>query len=568
METVGPEYFLNTTRRNITDISSRIDSLEHELNQAFLIIMGIIIMLMQGGFAFIEASCVRCKNAGNALLKNILDTSVTSIAYWTCGFALAFGKGNSFIGWHAYWASSDIEGDYMAFFFFEFVFAATAATLVSGALSERSDFIAYFIYSFIITAFIYPPITHWAWTNEGWLKAGATYSINGVQEVVGFHDFSGSGAVHLVGGTAALVGAIILGPRIGRFHPETGADMMLKGHSVPFAALGAFLLIVGFLAFNGASQLTMTKPGDNVIIALAITNTIIAGSMSAFSALLVRRLVGRNWSVIYTVNGCVSGMVAICGGCDVYRPWGACIVGLIAGIGFNFTSWWVVKLKIDDPVDAVAVHFNGGIWGVIAVAFLSYPNGILIAWDKRSGLMLAWQLVGICAIILWTGTLSAVMFGSMKGLGMFRVSEEVERKGLDIPIHGEHAYPPEAYDDPVGLDALLKLLESGQYTPAQMGSVIKECKDQFTYDVPDTKTNFTTVRRSRLSVTPSEMEIVVKHKDNYKVRKPSFTSSDMEIVVKPNVEVHSRINEAFNMESEKSFSEKPEYIHLQKYKGQ
>ncbi|CAG5130741.1 unnamed protein product, partial [Candidula unifasciata] len=383
---------------------------------------------MQCGFAFVEASCVRCKNAGNALLKNILDTSVTVIAYWTCGFALAFGKGNSFIGWHAYWASSDIEGDYMAFFFFEFVFAATAATLVSGALSERCDFIAYFIYSFIITAFIYPPVTHWAWTNEGWLKAGLMYEINGVQEVVGFHDFSGSGAVHLVGGTAALVGAIVLGPRIGRFHPETGADMMLKGHSMPFAALGAFLLMVGFLAFNGASQLTMTKPGDNVIIALAITNTIIAGSMSAFSALVVRRFMGRNWSVIYTVNGCVSGMVAICGGCDVFRPWGACIVGLVAGICFNFTSWWVAKLKIDDPVDAVAVHFSGGIWGVISVAFLSYPNGILIAWDKRSGLMLAWQLVGLCAVILWTATLSAIMFGSMKGLGMFRVSEEVELK--------------------------------------------------------------------------------------------------------------------------------------------
>uniref|UniRef100_A0A0B7ATC0 Ammonium transporter n=1 Tax=Arion vulgaris TaxID=1028688 RepID=A0A0B7ATC0_9EUPU len=564
------ESFQNETWHNISAILTNINDITNELNQAFLIIMGIIMLLMQAGFAFIEASCVRCKNAGNALLKNVLDTSVTVIAYWTCGFALAFGKGNSFIGWEMYWASSDIEYEYMAFFFFEFVFAATAATLVSGALSERCDFIAYFIYSFLITAFIYPPITHWAWTDEGWLKKGLMYEINGVQEQIGFHDFSGSGAVHLVGGTAALVGAIILGPRIGRWHPVTGADMMLKGHSVPHAALGAFLLIVGFLAFNGGSQLSMTKKGDNIIIALAITNTIISGSMSAFSALVIRRLVGRNWSVLYTVNGCVSGMVAICGGCDVFRPWGACIVGLVAGVGFNFTSWWVAKLKIDDPVDAVAVHFNGGLWGVIAVAFLSYPNGILMAWDRRSGLMLAWQIVGICAVILWTGTLSAIMFGAMKGLGIFRVSEEVERKGLDLPIHGEHAYPPEAYDDETDLDRILKILESGQFTPSQLGHILREGKDLNNYEHPERKVSnqYAGRKRSRgLSITPSEMEIVVKHKEGIgKVRRQSFAPSEMEIVVKPNTEHPSRVNEAFDEESEKNIEESINNYH--KRKGQ
>ncbi|CAG5135012.1 unnamed protein product [Candidula unifasciata] len=541
--------------RNVTDIHTRIDEIEHELNQSFLIIMGVLMMFMQAGFALIETSCARCKNAGNAMLKNVLDTSVSVIAYWTIGFALAFGKGNSFIGWHAYWASSDIEGDYLAFFFFEFVFAATDATIVSGAVSERCDFLAYFIYSFFITAFIYPIVTHWAWASEGWLKVGVMYDINGIQEAIGFHDFSGSGAVHLVGGTAALVGAFILGPRIDRFHPETGADMNLKGHSVPFAALGALLLIPGFLAFNGGSQLTMTNPGDNVIIALAITNTIIAGSMSAFSALLVRRLVGRNWSVLYTVNGMVSGMVAVCGGCDVYRPWGACVVGLVAGACYNFTSWWVTKLKIDDPVDAVGVHFSGGIVGCLAVAFLSYPNGILMAWDKRSGLMLAWQIVGVLAIILWVGVLSAVMFGAMKGLGIFRLSEEIERKGLDLPIHGEHAYPPEAYDDLVTLDRMLKALEAGQLTTTQLGNMVKDGKDFNMYDIPEIKlTNFMAGRkRSRgLSITPSEMEIVVKNKDGLsRTRRPSYAPSEMEIVVRPSLEMHGRVNEAFDEESER-----------------
>ncbi|BFZ05259.1 hypothetical protein BsWGS_08298 [Bradybaena similaris] len=554
------EYFWNTSLyKNLTDINVRLDLLEHELNQTFLIIMAIIMMFMQAGFAMIETSCARCKNAGNALLKNVLDTSVSVIAYWTIGFPLAFGHGNSFIGWHAYWASSDIEGDYMAFFFFQFVFAATAATLVSGALSERCDFIAYFIYSFFITAIIYPIITHWAWASEGWLKVGVMYEINGEQQRVGFHDFSGSGAVHLVGGTAALVGAIILGPRIDRWHPETGADMNLKGHSVPFAALGALLLLPGFLAFNGGSQLTITNPGDNVIIALAITNTIIAGSMSAFSALVVRRLVGRNWSVLYTVNGCVSGMVAVCGGCDVYRPWGACVVGLIAGVCYNFTSWWVAKLKIDDPVDAVGVHFSGGITGCIAVAFLSYPDGILMAWDKKSGLMLAWQLVGICAVILWSGTLSAILFGAMKGLGIFRLSEEIERKGLDLPIHGEHAYPPEAYDDLVTLDRMLKALESGMISTGQLGNMVKEGKDFNMYNIPEMKmTNFLANRkRSRgLSITPSEMEIVVKNKDGLsRARRPSYAPSEMEIVVKPSSEMHARVNEAFDEESESRHEE-------------
>ncbi|RUS75613.1 hypothetical protein EGW08_016639, partial [Elysia chlorotica] len=204
-------------------LETRLDSLETNMNILFLVTMGIIVFFVSG------------------------------IAYWIIGYALAYGDGNSFIGWTK-WASDEVSRIELATFFFQYCFAATAATIVSGALAERCEFIAYFVYSFFITAFIYPVVTHWAWTDEGWLNKGHNYSIDGEYVVVGYSDFAGSGVLHCLSGVAALVGAAILGPRLGRYHSESGTVLPIRGHSVPFAALGGFIPLFGFIAFNGGSQ--------------------------------------------------------------------------------------------------------------------------------------------------------------------------------------------------------------------------------------------------------------------------------------------------------------------------
>ncbi|KAH9518757.1 ammonium transporter Amt1 [Bulinus truncatus] len=469
-------------------VAESLASFKETLDQVFLLIMGNMVLLMQCGFAFLEAGSVRSKNTSNILIKNLLDSFLSGIAYWTIGWAFAFGEGNSFIGWH-FFSTSAMPDSKLAMFFYQFVFAATSATIVSGALAERCEFVAYVIYSFFITAFIYPVVTHWAWTSEGWLSQGLVYEINGVNETINYHDFAGSGVVHVVGGSAAFFGALFLGPRIGRFHKETGTVLNIRGHSVPFAALGGFILIFGFMAFNGGSNLTISKPGDGAIISLAIVNTVLSGSSAAFMSLVVHKfgIMGQHWSLLNTLNGALAGMVAICAGCDTYRPWGAIVVGAIAGISFNVTSYLMIRLKIDDPVDAVAVHFGGGAWGVIAPAFLKYDTGILMSWDRRSGLLLAWQLVGLSAIALWSGGLCCIIFACMKYAGILRVSEEMEIKGLDIPKHNEPAYPLETYGHG-HTEKILTISDDGQLSHVKQGYINGGYKhDLGPYESPEVK---------------------------------------------------------------------------------
>ncbi|KAK6191639.1 hypothetical protein SNE40_003278 [Patella caerulea] len=419
--------------------------LQSNLDQFFLIIMGMIVLLMQCGFAFLEAGAVRSKNSTNILIKNLMDQFVAGIAYWIFGFPFAFGNGNDFIG-YTFWATYELEETKLALFFFQYVFAATAATIVSGAMAERCEFIAYIVYSILITGFIYPVVTHWVWSDNAWLTAGMDYTFNNETVTIGYKDFAGSGVVHVLGGIAALVGASLLGPRKGRFHKGSKTVVPIRGHSVPLAALGGFILLFGFLAFNGGSQLTISNAGDGEAISLSVVNTIISGSMSALVSLIINRLTGTSkWSLLTTLNGALTGMVAICAGCNVYHPWAACVVGFFAAIAYKLINTIVTSLYIDDPLDAVAVHFGGGSWGVIAVAFLHRTDGIVYNWDQASGMALAWQLCGLVTITAWTAVTSVLMFGILKLTGLLRVAPELEAKGLDIPKHGEPAYPTEAY---------------------------------------------------------------------------------------------------------------------------
>ncbi|XP_071509116.1 putative ammonium transporter 1 [Diadema antillarum] len=408
------------------------------MDSFFLLVMSCIIFLMQAGFAFLEAGSVRAKNTTNILLKNVLDVCIGAVAYWAIGYAFAFGgQANAFIGYR-YFFFEGLQSENLSHFFFHFVFAATAATIVSGAMAERTEFGAYFIYSSAITGVIYPIVAHWAWSAEGWLANGP----NGLA----YQDFAGSGVVHCVGGTAALVGAAILGPRIGRYD-ENGKSHPLQGHTVPMTALGGFILFFGFFAFNGGSQASISAKGDGEIVALAIVNTIISAAFSALIAMVIKRVVykGSYWSLLTTINGGLTGMVAICAGCNSVYPWGAAAVGAVSGVTFIAWSSLMEKVRVDDPLDAVAVHLGGGLWGVLAAPILARDSGVVFSFSADAWEAFGWNLLGGTVIIVWAAVTSLILFGVMHCARILRVSPEIEVKGLDIPKHGEPAYPMASY---------------------------------------------------------------------------------------------------------------------------
>ncbi|XP_060559025.1 putative ammonium transporter 1 [Ruditapes philippinarum] len=417
------------------------------MDQFFLIVMGFIIYLMQAGFAFLEAGAVRSKNTVNILIKNALDSFFGGVSYWLIGYALAFGKGNSFLG-YTYFAHSGLPDNMYAHWFFQFVFAATAATIVSGAVAERCDFTAYLIYSTLVTGFIYPVVTHWAWSDEGWLVNGDTYEIDGEIVTIGYNDFAGSGVVHMVGGIVAFVGAWALGPRIGRFDNRTGEPLEIRGHSIPFASLGGFILVFGFFAFNGSSQGSISAEGDGAAIAVAVVNTVLAASGGAFTTLIMNKIKyfgDKKWSFLTTLNGCLTGMVAICAGCNQFQSYMGFVIGIFGGVSYMIFTWLVVKLKVDDPLDATAGNYMYRDFLVVLMSIFSNDLGNFIQMGLRSAYHLGWQLAGLCAIFVWSAILSIILFFTLKKTKMLRVSFEYEMKGLDIPKHGETAYPAEAY---------------------------------------------------------------------------------------------------------------------------
>ncbi|XP_032222678.1 putative ammonium transporter 1 isoform X2 [Nematostella vectensis] len=423
-------------------------ALQKSNDQIFLILMGMLIFFMQCGFAFLEAGAVRSKNTTNILIKNVLDGFLGALAYWLFGYSFAFAnESNAFIG-HWNFAMSYLPLNLFSKWFFQFVFAATAATIVSGAMAERTEFMAYLFYSCLLTGFIYPVVTHWGWDGNGWLSKGLNYDDGGVTVNVPYQDFAGSGIVHVVGGTCALVGAAILGPRIGRF--VNGKPVTIPGHTVPMTALGGFILFMGFLAFNGGSQAQMSQAGDAEAVALSVVNTIIAGAGGAVTALFIKRIVpgaGKNWSLLTTINGGLTGMVSICAGCNAVYPYCALVIGILGGMTYVLWSAAILKMKIDDPLDSCPVHMGGGVWGVLAVPLFNYKTGILYRWNKYSFYAWAWNIVGLLAIMAWSAGCAALMFGFCHLIGKLRVPEDIERKGLDIPKHGEPAYPVVSYGD-------------------------------------------------------------------------------------------------------------------------
>ena len=424
----------------LADLTSAIDT-------AWLLLAAVLVLFMQAGFALVEAGFIRSKNVVNILMKNVLDVTLGSIAYWAIGFGLAYGVSGSasaLFGNGHFFLTGEFS-DYPTWFF-QFAFAATAATIVSGAMAERTKFAGYLIYTVAITAVIYPIVSHWIWDGSGWLSAFAEDPIGDY----GVIDFAGSTVVHSVGGWAALVGAIMVGARRGKYGPDGRVNPIL-GHSMPLGMLGVLVLWIGWYGFNAGSTLGLTGGLAAIAARVAVTTTLAAGA-GASTAMLVSWLRYGKSDLSLTLNGLLGGLVAITAPTATVAPWAAVVIGIVAGVIIVFGVELLDNLRIDDPVGAVPVHLMNGMWGTLAVglfserAYLSDAFGIAdptsygLLLGGGTGMVLT-QLLGIVAVAAWAVLTSLILFGVIRAVIGLRVSSEEETIGLDVGEHGSEAYP-------------------------------------------------------------------------------------------------------------------------------
>ncbi len=412
------------------------------LNTMWLLLAAFLVFFMQAGFALLEAGSTRSKNTVNILMKNLMDFSMAAIAFWAIGWGFAYGaSAGGFIGISDFFLGFDPNeineaggSTLLANWLFQVVFAGTAATIVSGAMAERTKFASYLIFSFLITLFIYPIVVHWIWSGSGWLN-----SENGW----GFTDFAGSTVVHSVGGWAALMGAIILGPRLGRFAAD-GTSQPIPGHNMALSALGVFILWLGWYGFNPGSQLAFSSQADANAISLVAVNTTLAAAAGALGAMYTTWFKNGKPDAVMTFNGVIGGLVAITAPCAYVTPLAAVIIGLVAGPLLVFSASWLESLKIDDPVGAIPAHLVNGVWGTLAVGLFASLEGNTGTVGLFSGggftLMIS-QIVGIVAVAIWTVVTTGVVFYALKMTIGLRVSAAEEEAGLDFDEHGSVAYP-------------------------------------------------------------------------------------------------------------------------------
>lgn len=395
------------------------------LDSIWIVIAAAMVFLMHAGFAMVETGFTRAKNAGNIIMKNFMTFSGGSLSYILIGFLLMFGlSAGGFVGsgvtLGGNWEHLGLGVPVFVFLIFQTVFAATAATIVSGAVAERIRFTAYLIYSIVLTAVIYPVVGHWVW-GGGWL------------ENLGFIDFAGSTVVHMVGGCAALVGAYFVGPRLGKYNADGSANA-IPGHSITMGALGVFLLWFGWFGFNGGSTLTAFDPD----LGLIIVNTNISAAAAAVMAMAVTWLKYRKPDVSMTLNGALAGLVAITAGCASVDFVGAAIIGLIAGILVVYSVEFLdQRLRIDDPVGAVSVHGTCGAFGTMMIGLFAVDGGLFYGGGAA---LLGVQVLGVLGTLAWILLTTAVLFGILKASGKLRVSREEEIRGLDVKEHGMEAY--------------------------------------------------------------------------------------------------------------------------------
>jgi Amt family ammonium transporter len=377
-----------------------------------------LVFFMQAGFAMVEAGFTRAKNACNIIMKNLMDFSIGTLSFWMIGFGLMFGV--TYKGWFGtsdFFFDGGSSGFNWAFLIFQTVFCATAATIVSGAMAERTKYSSYLIYTVAITVIVYPIFGSWAW--------GSLFSGSGWLEGLGFTDFAGSTVVHSIGGWCALAGAIVLGPRLGKYG-KNGKVTPIPGHNIPMAALGVFILWLGWFGFNPGST-TMIGNGEFALVAV---NTNLAAAAGAIAAMIASWILFKKPDTSFALNGALAGLVAITAGCYNLSPAMSTLTGLIAGPLCVVSVVFFDKIRVDDPVGAISVHGVCGAWGTLATG--------LFAADVAIGV----QLVGIAAAFLWAFPVSMAVFLSIKYTVGLRVSAEEEMEGLDITEHGIYAYPP------------------------------------------------------------------------------------------------------------------------------
>jgi Amt family ammonium transporter len=421
-----------------------VDPVQVNLDNVWILVAAVLVIFMQAGFALVEAGLTRAKSVANIMMKNLIDFCAGAAAFLAVGFAIAYGGSldgvGKFIGADGFFLG---DGAFTygnltvpVFFMFQVAFAATAATIVSGAMAERTKFKAYLAYSFVISLVVYPVVVRWQW-GGGWLFQGEGLP-------TAYHDFAGSSIVHMVGGVAAFWGAKALGPRLGKYGPDGKARAIL-GHNIPFAILGCFVLLVGWYGFNPGSELA----ADAAIGGIAVTTTA-AGAMGALTAMATVWLRTGKPDVAMTGNGLLAGLVGITAGTAAVTPQAALVIGGLAGVLVVFAvSFFDNVLKVDDPVGAVSVHGVCGAFGTISVGLFA-RNDVEGFW--KQGLLygggtdqLVAQVVGVVAIALWVSVCAIVLFYGLKAAKVLRVSPEEELAGLDVPEHGAPGYGPDIF---------------------------------------------------------------------------------------------------------------------------
>jgi Amt family ammonium transporter len=439
--TMAAVVFLAASRVVLAQDAVPLEEVSRGLNSAWVLLCAFLVFFMQAGFALVEAGLTRAKNATNIMMKNLMDFVMGTIAYWAIGYGLMFGTvGAGFFGTDGFFINvngGDVAGvPHLAFWLFQLVFAGTAATIVSGAMAERTKFSGYLIYSVIISALIYPIFGHWVW-GTGWLwTLGDT---TGLLPGGGFRDFAGSTVVHSVGGWAALMGTLALGARIGRFNHD-GTPNAIPGHSVTFFALGVFVLWLGWFGFNPGSQLAIA--GSNAdVVALVAANTNIAAAAGAAAAVIYSYVRSKKANIGAALNGVLAGLVAITASCAYVTTVDSVIIGLVGGVIVMFFGEVLEKLKIDDPVGAVPVHLVCGVWGTLAVGLFASQNGVTGLFAGGGVGQLVMQGVGVLACGIWTAATTGILFFGLKKTIGLRVSAEEEIQGLDAMEHGSIAYP-------------------------------------------------------------------------------------------------------------------------------
>lgn len=412
------------------------------LNNIWVFIAGILVFFMQAGFALVEAGMTRAKNVVNIFAKNMADAILGITAWFATGYAFAFGGGGGkFIGSGGYFlggedlATIPSEGLSVATtFFFQAVFAATAVTIASGAMAERTKFSAYLIFAGVMCAFIYPVVVHWTW-GGGFIAQDISFG-----DALSYSDFAGSGIVHMTGGIAALMGAFFLGPRIGKYDAN-GKPRAIPGHNIPFAIVGVFILWVGWFGFNPGSELL----ADEFVMTVGV-NTLLAAVAGGLFCTITIWLVSGKPELAMIGNGVLAGLVAITAPCGAVDPWAAFIIGGIGGVIVVFSVFFFDKIKIDDPVGAISVHGVCGAWGVLSIgffakyddAFLQRENAGLFYGDNGGQLLT--QIVMLLIIAAWVAITTGALFFAIKSTVGLRVSAEEEIEGLDVLEHGLAGY--------------------------------------------------------------------------------------------------------------------------------